>query len=107
VSRGALTNRHSGFIGGQPGCPAGPVAGTGSRKMEGGSLLMKGQIVRLVRDRGFGFVRAEAGQEYFFHATGIENRTFESLGGGESVEFDLAVAPRANRERAVRVRVVG
>ncbi len=68
---------------------------------------MRGQIVRLVRDRGFGFIRAESGREHFFHATGLENTTFESLGGNESVEFDIELDPRATRERAVHVRVVG
>ncbi len=66
---------------------------------------MKGKIVRLVRDRGFGFIRAENGQEIFFHATGLQQGNFESLQEGESVEFDVEPDPRSNRERAVNVRV--
>ena len=30
-----------------------------------------GTIVRLIRDRGFGFIRMENGEEIFFHATGM------------------------------------
>ena len=32
-----------------------------------------GTIVRLIRDRGFGFIRMENGEEIFFHATGYEH----------------------------------
>jgi CspA family cold shock protein len=65
---------------------------------------MKGKIVRLVRDRGFGFIRADSGQEIFFHATGLTSGNFESLHEGEAVEFDVEPDPRSNRERAVNVR---
>jgi len=65
---------------------------------------MKGKIVRLVRDRGFGFIRTESGQEIFFHATGLARGSFESLAEGEPVEFDVETDPRTNRERAVNVR---
>lgn len=67
---------------------------------------MKGKIVRLVRDRGFGFIRAEGGQEVFFHSTEVRDGDFNSLNEGESVEFDMGRDSRSNRERAVNVRVV-
>jgi len=31
-----------------------------------------GTIKKLVSDRGFGFIKAEDGQEYFFHRSGTE-----------------------------------
>ncbi len=68
---------------------------------------MTGKIVRLVRDRGFGFIRAENGTEIFFHATGLQGRSFESLTEGEPVEFDVELDPRSNRNRAVNVRPTG
>ena len=65
---------------------------------------MNGKIVRLVRDRGFGFIRNEDGQEIFFHATGLLEGSFETLNEGGSVEYDVESDPRSNRDRAVRVR---
>ncbi len=67
---------------------------------------MKGTIVRLVRDRGFGFIRAENGQDTFFHRSALEGGDFDSLSGNESVEFDLGRDERSGRERAANVRVV-
>jgi CspA family cold shock protein len=68
---------------------------------------MKGEIVRLVRDRGFGFIRTENGREIFFHATGLLGGSFETLAEGEAVEFEIEPDPRSNRERAVNVHLVG
>lgn len=65
---------------------------------------MQGKIVRLVRDRGFGFIRTDTGQEIFFHATGLAAGSFESLTEGEGVEFDVEPDPRSSRDRAVNVR---
>jgi CspA family cold shock protein len=67
---------------------------------------LRGKIVRLVRDRGFGFIQAENGQEIFFHRTALQNGDFDSLTGSESVEFDMGRDERSGRERAANVRVV-
>src|SRR2546426_7685339 len=43
-----------------------------------------GTIKKLVQDRGFGFIAAEDGREYFFHRTGLDSSVnFDSLAGGE------------------------
>jgi cold shock protein len=67
---------------------------------------LNGKIVRLVRDRGFGFIRVEDDKEVFFHSTAVQDGVFESLSEGESVEFDLGRDSRSDRERAINVRVV-
>jgi cold shock protein len=60
-----------------------------------------GTIKKLVSDRGFGFIAAEDGKEYFFHRTGLDSSVnFDSLAGGERVSFDIEPSqkgPRANR----------
>jgi CspA family cold shock protein len=60
-----------------------------------------GTIKKLVSDRGFGFIAAEDGREYFFHRTGLDpNVNFDSLAGGERVNFEIEPSqkgPRANR----------
>jgi len=60
-----------------------------------------GSIKKLVSDRGFGFIAAEDGREYFFHRTGLDSSVnFDSLAGGERVNFEIEPSqkgPRANR----------
>ena len=60
-----------------------------------------GTIKKLVSDRGFGFIAAEDGREYFFHRTGLDSAVnFDSLAGGERVSFEIEPSqkgPRANR----------
>jgi cold shock protein len=60
-----------------------------------------GTIKKLVADRGFGFIAAEDGREYFFHRSGLDSSVnFDSLAGGERVEFEIEPSqkgPRANR----------
>jgi CspA family cold shock protein len=60
-----------------------------------------GTIKKLVQDRGFGFIAAEDGREYFFHRTGLDSSVnFDSLAGGEHVSFEIEPSqkgPRANR----------
>jgi CspA family cold shock protein len=66
---------------------------------------MRGSIVRVVRDRGFGFIRDERGQEVFFHATGVTGgMVFDNLVEGQEVEFDKEQDTRGRGERAVNVR---
>jgi CspA family cold shock protein len=64
-----------------------------------------GTIVRLVRDRGFGFIRTENGSEIFFHATGVTGSTpFDNLNEGQTVSFDRSQDTRGRGERAVNVQ---
>jgi CspA family cold shock protein len=65
--------------------------------------VANGTIKKLVSDRGFGFIEAEDGKEYFFHRSGIEGSVdFDRLQGGERVTFDVEASqkgPRANHVR--------
>ncbi len=65
---------------------------------------MTGTVKRVVGERGFGFIAAEDGQEYFFHRSGMDSSlTFEQLTAGERVSFDVERSdkgPRAARVRA-------
>ena len=49
--------------------------------------MTNGTIKKLVSDRGFGFIAAEDGKEYFFHRDAVDN--FDSLNGGEKVTFEV------------------
>ena len=66
---------------------------------------MQGTIVRLVRDRGFGFIKAENGTEVFFHATGVTGSTpYDNLNEGQTVTYDKEQDSRGRGERAVNVQ---
>jgi cold shock protein len=68
---------------------------------------MQGSIVRIVRDRGFGFIKAENGQEVFFHATGVVGSTpFDNLNEGQTVSYEKTQDSRGRGERAVNVQPV-
>jgi CspA family cold shock protein len=65
--------------------------------------VANGTIKRLVRDRGFGFIRDDGGQEWFFHRSAVESGSFDSLNEGQRVTFDeepSAKGPRAGHIRA-------
>ena len=61
-----------------------------------------GTIKKLVSDRGFGFIAAEDGKEYFFHRSAIEGN-FDSLHGGEKVTFEIESSPKGPRAKTVRI----
>jgi CspA family cold shock protein len=66
--------------------------------------MPNGSIKKVVNDRGFGFIAAEDGKEYFFHRSGLDSSlNFDSLNGGEAVSFEIESSdkgPRATRVRA-------
>ena len=68
---------------------------------------MQGSILRLVRDRGFGFIKAENGSEVFFHATGVTGSTpYDNLTEGQTVSYEKQQDQRGRGERAVNVQAV-
>lgn len=69
--------------------------------------MATGQIKRLVRDRGFGFIRPEgASEDIFFHTSSVQGAMFDDLAEGQNVEFDKEPDPRdSRRSRAVNIRI--
>jgi CspA family cold shock protein len=63
---------------------------------------MEGTIKRVIRDRGFGFIRSSDGQEIFFHRSSLQNLSFDGLREGESVEFEMERGEKGPRATAVR-----
>jgi CspA family cold shock protein len=66
-----------------------------------GFVMNNGTVKKLVSDRGFGFIAAEDGKEYFFHRDGTES--FDSLQGGEKVTFQIEPSPKGPRANQVKV----
>ncbi len=63
---------------------------------------MHGTIKRVIRDRGFGFIRSAEGKEIFFHRSSLEELNFDVLKEGQAVEFEMENGPKGPRAVAVR-----
>jgi CspA family cold shock protein len=63
---------------------------------------VKGRIKKLVRERGFGFVRGDDGKEVFFHRSGLGSTDYDTLSEGDVVEYVVQEGPRGARAENVR-----
>jgi cold shock CspA family protein len=68
--------------------------------------VMSGEIKKKVSDRGFGFITATDGRDYFFHLTDLENGLdFDTIMEGLPVTFEVRREPSMDRAGAAqRVR---
>jgi CspA family cold shock protein len=64
---------------------------------------VKGTIKRLVGDKGFGFVAAQDGTEYFFHRSACTGVRFDELREGQSVTFEKGEGPKGPRAERVQL----
>jgi CspA family cold shock protein len=70
------------------------------------STMARGSVVRLIRDRGFGFIRTPDGSEIFFHHSTLPPGVFDSLTEGQELEYEVEQDTRGRGERARDVRLV-
>jgi CspA family cold shock protein len=63
---------------------------------------MQGTIKRLVSEKGFGFVAAQDGTEYFFHQSACVDARFDELRVGQSVTFERGQGPKGPRAENIR-----
>jgi CspA family cold shock protein len=64
---------------------------------------MNGTIKKLVSDKGFGFIAADDGNEYFFHQSACTQASFNELREGQSVTFEKGQGPKGPRGENVRL----
>ena len=67
----------------------------------------RGKIKKMVRDRGFGFIRGEDGKEVFFHRSGMNGSEYDSMEEGQTVEYVIQEGPRGARAEYVKAVVEG
>jgi CspA family cold shock protein len=64
--------------------------------------MTTGTITKLVSERGFGFITADDGKDYFFHRSAVGSQLdFDRLTGGEKVQFEVEQDPKGARARNV------
>jgi CspA family cold shock protein len=63
--------------------------------------MATGTIKRIARDKGFGFIRDGAGQEYFFHRSSVQG-SFDDLREGQRVSFEEEQSAKGPRAGSVR-----
>jgi len=66
--------------------------------------MPKGTI-KLISDRGFGFIRTAEDKDLFFHRKELEGVDYDSLREGKEVEFEVGQG-RNGRPQAVSVKLV-
>lgn len=65
---------------------------------------MRGEVIRVIPLRGFGFIRGEDGLSRFFHAKWTQALVFDLMKEGDTVEFTPYF--KDNRYQAHDVRLV-
>ncbi|HEX9426346.1 MAG TPA: cold shock domain-containing protein [Candidatus Polarisedimenticolia bacterium] len=69
--------------------------------------MARGTIAKVVRDRGFGFIRGNDGRDIFFHRSGLVNLNFDDLEQGVSVDFEVEKGAKGLRAANVRSAPAG
>jgi CspA family cold shock protein len=64
---------------------------------------MTGTIKRIVSGKGFGFIAAADGSEYFFHQSACADTPFDELREGQAVTFEKGQGPKGPRGENVRL----
>lgn len=71
---------------------------------------MKGTVIKLFADKGYGFIRGSDGVNRFFHASFVEKKQFDTLQAhdaeagvtGTPVEFDPTETERGQQAHKVQ-----
>ena len=63
---------------------------------------MKGTVKMFDKEKGYGFIRAEDGRDYFFHYSVLVMDDYKTAEKGENVEFDPVESERGLRAGNVR-----
>lgn len=63
---------------------------------------MKGKVKWFNKDKGFGFILTEEGNDVFVHYTGIAKNGFRTLEEGQEVFFELSEGKKGMQAIEVR-----
>lgn len=63
---------------------------------------MKGKVIRFNKNKGFGFIKAEDGNDVFFHYSELVMEGFKDIAVEATVEFDVEETEKGLRARNVK-----
>lgn len=66
--------------------------------------MSQGTVKWFNDQKGYGFISADDGNDYFVHHTGINGTGFKSLPEGARVEFELEAGDKG--QRAINVSII-
>ena len=58
--------------------------------------------IKRITDKGFGFIAASDGTEYFFHQSAVTGTRFDELREGQRVTFTPGQGPKGPRAEGVK-----
>lgn len=58
---------------------------------------MKGTVKMFNKEKGYGFIRTEEGQDVFFHYSALQMDSYKTAEAGEAVEFEVRESERGPR----------
>ncbi|OLN33911.1 cold-shock protein [Desulfosporosinus metallidurans] len=64
---------------------------------------MLGKVKWFSKQKGYGFIEQESGQDVFVHFQAVIGEGFRTLEEGQSVEFDVIQGPRGEQASNVMV----
>jgi CspA family cold shock protein len=59
-------------------------------------------VIKRLTDKGFGFIAAGDGTEYFFHQSACTGTRFDDLREGQTVTFTVGQGPKGPRAENVK-----
>jgi CspA family cold shock protein len=65
------------------------------------SMATSTGTIKRITDKGFGFIAAPDGMEYFFHQSACTQTPFDSLREGDNVTFSVGQGPKGPRAENV------
>lgn len=66
--------------------------------------MQTGEIRRIMRDKGFGFIKiTDVQEDLFFHVSELEGIDFKGLKEGQSVEFKIGLGHKGLKAANVRL----
>lgn len=63
---------------------------------------MKGKVIRFNKNKGFGFIKAEDGNDVFFHYSALVMEGFKDIAVESEVEFDVEETEKGLRAANVK-----
>jgi cold shock CspA family protein len=84
--------------------PLRPEDDSASALEDSAGSSLRGRIKNVIWDRGYGFIAADDGRDYFFHVNALEpGLAFEELQPNLTVSFEVKSGPMRGRAGAARV----